>query len=587
VIQVLSALAAVGFAAVLAASGARLRRLLRLPVPPRLALATDFTLGCGMAGLALVALGLARGLATWSLVALLVAAAATGRWRRNGWRVAPLLAPGAAAVLLLPVALAPPFFYDALIYHLGLPWLALLERAWLAHPETVYASAPPLVQCLALVPLALGLERVPALLHLVSFVLAGTAVDAAARRLGARAWAARVAAFCVPLAPLYVLVPGLPAAEGFGTVAVVTAVAGMLATPTRRGRAALVGLLLGAGTAARVQVAPLVALVAVAAALLWRRGGSLPGLAGGALAGSATWWARNLLLYGVPWLPLGFAGAGAQAMWRDAVSPLGGELRPIALLRPLADDLGPHLGVLGPLALGAALLVLRRPHRRELLLGGIVVGALAAWLGTAAIPRYLAPVFALLVVMAAGATSFRLGRWAAGAALVSAAVLAAAVTVVHVRRIGGLGLAFGERARVEAALVVNDPLPAFRAAAGLPHEAFVAFVGEPRGFAFPRRFLAPSYYDASPLLPLVESAADAAAAAAALRARGMTHVLVNWGELRRLAAGYPVLPFASPAGGARFRAVLAACGPPVVAAGGVEIYALGPAQPLPDRRPPG
>jgi hypothetical protein len=124
-------------------------------------------------------------------------------------------------------------------------------------------------------------------------------------------------------------------------------------------------------------------------------------------------------------------------------------------------------------------------------------------------------------------------------------------------------------------MVVNDPFPAF-SATHLPTDARVLFVGEPRGFGFPRRFVAPSQHDVSPLRAILEAAHGPEEAMATLRGQGFTHLLVNQGELARLAGSYPVAPWRGAVGWRRWSAFVSALGPPKVQVGAVQIFALQP-----------
>src|SRR6185503_2407 len=125
--------------------------------------------------------------------------------------------------------------------------------------------------------------------------------------------------------------------------------------------------------------------------------------------------------------------------------------------------------------------------------------------------------------------------------------------------------------------IINNPFPVFGAGEMLPGSSRTLFVAETRGYRFPRRAVIPSQHDPSPLRAIVESTSDPRAIADRLRADGITHLLVNRAEMRRLAAGYPVLPWKTPEGQARFQALLEACGRPLGRAGEVALFALPPA----------
>ena len=559
--------------AVLLALGARLRRLGRVAAPPGLRLPIDLALGAWALGLAVLAAGLAGLLRPWLLLTIGVAAAAAGRWRvRRSWR--PLLPALIGGAVTLPMALTPPFFYDALVYHLGLPWQALLEGGWRAHPENVFAAFPPLAQLLYASPVAAGVERVPAVLHWASVVAAAVALRALAARLGAPARLADLAAVALTLQPALVLVAGLPAAEGWMLAALLGAAALAIGRPSP-GQAGLVGALLGIAVAARLQGLPwaaAVALVALARGRAWRSGAWRAAL--GVLAGSAPWWLKNLVLLGEPTAPLGWDRPGLETLWRDAGSHLDLLSRPAALAGQVGPALLPHLPYLLPLVLAAVLALsnARRPARWTF---ALALFGLAAWGITGTLPRFLAPSVALLVALAAAAGRTTMRRVAAWLAVGVTALLGLALNLGQMAALD-LALAFARpAAAVQADLVVNDPLPAYRAAAALPGDARALLVGEARGWAFPRRFVAPSQHDPSPLRALLDRAGPPAEVCRALRGAGFTHLVVNWPELARLAPLYPAAPWADDDGRRRWQRLLEALGPPVVALPPVTVHALG------------
>jgi hypothetical protein len=564
---------AVVVAAVATAAGARLRRLARVGLRPGLRLPADFVAGCWLLASAVLALGLLHLWNRWTLWAVVIGLAAAGRWRGTGWRWSSLAAPALGSLVALPVALAPPFFYDALVYHLGLPWQGLLEGGLRAHPEDLFSMFPPLAQLLAAVPLSVGCDRAPALLHWVSFIAAAAAAGALARALGAPRWAARLASACVPLLPGLALVPGLPAAEGYALAGVIAAAAITFDARRQPGWPAWAGGLAGAAVACRLQAlgvgAFLVAVLTVRAASAWRAGVVAPTAA---IVGSAPWWVKNLVLLGAPFAPVGLDREGVATLWRDAnVLAVGHEglLRAAALA---AGALLPHLGYLAPLALAAVLTVARGPRRRAVLVVSFAAAALVIWAGTGTLPRFLAPTAAILTAVAAAAAGTgKPGRWAAGLSLGVAAVAGAALGARELAKVGGVSvIATGAAPRFMA----NDPAGAFAAARRLPAAARVLFVGEPRGFGFPRCFVAPSQHDVSPLRSVLEASPGPREACDLLRRQRFTHILVNWGELGRLAAGYPVAPWRDVAGWRRWNAFVSWLGPPVVEAGPVQIFAL-------------
>lgn len=556
---------------ILAAGGARLRGVLRLPVRPGLRLPVDLLLGSWVLATTVLLLGLARLWFPALLVGAAAALAAGGRWRRAGWRyeLATLAALGALASL--PLALAEPFFYDALVYHLGLPWQALLERGLRAHPENLFAAFPPLAQLLSAAPLAVGLDRVPAVLHWWSFVAAGVAAGGLARSLGAPPWAAGLAALCLPLLPAQALVPGLPAAEGWAIAGVLAALALALSPRVPPSGALLIGVLVGIASAARLQGIPWSGMALAVVWLRERRRQTLAQGIGGWLIGSAPWWVKNLVLLGDPTAPVLWRREGVETLWRDAGSLL--LAGPAGFAGSLAGNLGPHAAYLGPLTLAAVLAVLSRRQKRLWLAGVVAVGGVFAWGVSGSLPRFLVPTLGVVLALAGAAARTTLGRWTACLALAVATLTGLVFNLAELDRVGGIAVLM-RSAAADRVWIANNPLPAFTAARTLPAGARVLFVGEPRGFRFPRRFVAPSQHDVSPLRAILETANGPGEAAAVLLDRGFTHLLINQGELSRLAGSYPVVPWRDPTGWRRWSAFLAALGPPELQVGGVQLFAL-------------
>ncbi len=568
--------AGLALACVLQAAGARVRAVLRLPVAPGLRLPVDLVLGSGAAGACILALGLGGALRPWFLVLLTGLLGVTGRWRGTlaAWRRAW---PAAVAGLpFLLVAVQPPFFYDALVYHLGLPWQGLVEGGLKAHPENLFAAFPPLAQ-LAYVPaLSVGLVRVPAVLHWLVFVAAAAAVTALARAAGAPRGLAALAGAAFMLLPTHVLVPGFPAAEAWALAAVLSALALAVAWQDRPGVAWLIGGLLGLAVAARLQGLPWALIVGgVVLATARRRTTSGLRTVAGAVAGSTVWWLKNLVLLGDPVAPLLWHREGMETLWRDSLSSLHAGVTLGRVVGSFPAHLIPAATVVAPLALAAGYAVLARRSRPTLVLAAAAAAGLVAWQVTGALPRFLAPTLALLAALAAAAAVSRGGATIAALALGLTVLLGAAATARLLLGPPGSAMVAGVLGRPGPSLVVDDPAPAFRASRALPEDARVLFVGETRPFGFPRPMVVSSQHDAPPLREVVEGLPDAAAVRGWLRRRGFTHLLVNRGELARLGRDYPVAPWRSAAGRRRFGQLLALLGSPVVRVGEVQVYRLG------------
>ena len=587
--------------------GRRARTLFRLPLAPSLCPPADLVTGVWIWSLGVLVLGLC-GLFRNSLllgILLIAAMACFIPWKRDKRSSLPplgdLLSVMLPALVLLPIALGPPFFYDALVYHLGLPWQALREGAITAHSEDLFATFPPLAQLVYAQPIALGSDQMPALLHFGSFVAAGLAVVALARRLGANAWRARLAGASVPLLPAVVLLPALPAAEGWLLAAILSALGLVVGPEARHRRAARLAtplfalFLAGVAVSARLQG---LAWSAIVAALLmprvlragrrtgwgrfWQFGVAILGWG----TGTALWRLKNLILLGDPVAPLFWKREGIETLFRDAGSLMhtaGAAAQGVGsgIVAALVAALRPHLAYLLPLALASALAVVGRDEGRNskrdrvLILLAAFLGVLA-WTATGTLPRFLAPTLCLLLALTAAVAGNAFRTSAAFACGAIVFLLGFVFTVRDPVLQLGTRLLFEPESLslTTSPFVINDPYRVFGAGEMLPADSRTLFIAEARGYRFPRRAVIPSQHDVSPLRPIIESTADPHAIAGRLRADGITHLLVNRAEMKRLAQNYPVLPWSTPEGQARFQALLEACGPPIGRSGETALFAL-------------
>jgi hypothetical protein len=568
-------LAAAALGAILLATGARLRRLLKLPVWPALRLPIDLMVGSWLFACLVLVLGLAHLWRTATLVGLALALAAAGGFRHSGWRWRPALPTAVGGLIILPLALTPPFFYDALVYHLGLPWQALMEGGLLAHREDLFATFPPLSQLVDAPLLALGLDRAPAALHWLTFVAAGAAVFALARALRAPRWGAILAAAAFPLLPCHALVPALPAAEAWYVGGVLSSLALVARRRWPPGTILASGLLAGIATAARLQGIAWGCVILGVVLVRGRRWKKVAGFIAAWTAGAGPWWLKNLVLLRDPVAPLLWRREGVVTLWRDAGVALHTCSGAGEFLRATLAALAPHTSYLAVLFAAALLAVTGGARACERTVGLATAAGVVAWALTGNLPRFLSIPAALLLVLSAGAgRRGGYGRLASALALATAALVSLVFSTTEVMRWRPLAAVSRTLANVRPEMVANNPFAAFTAAGRLSRDARVLFVGEPRGFAFPRRFVAPSQVDISPLRPILEQAHSVDEACRVLRAEGFTHLLVNWGELARLAPTYPVAPWRDLAGRSRWRTFIAFLGPPVVEANGVQVFDL-------------
>jgi hypothetical protein len=155
-----------------------------------------------LAAMLLGAIGQANG------PAFFLAAAATGgcglafgiRARKKAFVPPAVPAPGGyalclAALLALPLCLLPPFFYDTLHYHFGLPSLFLRSGSTLPIPYFVESHFPLGIEMLFLVGMSDGGYFGANLVNFALYFLCGLGILCLSDRLGAR----RAGLFALPL----------------------------------------------------------------------------------------------------------------------------------------------------------------------------------------------------------------------------------------------------------------------------------------------------------------------------------------------------------------------------------------------------
>ncbi len=497
---------------------------------------------------------------------VLVAFAAWGYRERHVAR--PWLLGSAALLTGAPLVLCPPVFYDALVYHLGLPWSWLVNGSFDPVPHNVFSHFPIAGQAVFLIPVGWGLPEAAAGLHWMCLGVTLAACLRLAQRLGAGRWSV--------LAPLLLVgcwhllwIAGQPAVDLLVSLAVVAAIEALAADPEPR----WLDLGLACGLAAAVKYPAAVPLAGVALAALlffpgrWRR---LAGALAVAVAAASFVPVRNLITTGNPVYPLLwplFGGSGwtarDDARWAslvhegvDGLASLPSGL--LRLVRP-PDGLGWWVPLAAVLALAAVLQPGAAARSRRLVAVAAAIG-LGGWLVSSQTARYAFPVAALVAVLAAVGAR-RLPRGAA----IAAAALLAATTALGLADLGRLTLGrlqihrmwTGEVTRDEwrHRVTVNDPLPAYRAAEATLHgSARLLVVGDGRSWGCPMHHHVSSSYDLQLVQEWVEAAPDAEQVARTAAAEGWSHLLINWGELERLGGpDFQVLRWQSPADEQRWR----------------------------------
>jgi hypothetical protein len=473
-------------------------------------------------------------------------------WALEARRRPQLLTGGAAAVLSgAPLTLLPPFFYDALVYHLGLPWSWLVNGNVTPTAHNLFSNFPVAVPSVYLLPVSWKTPEAAAGLHWLCLVVVLVTALRLADRLGAASlrW----------LAPLLLIgcwhlvwVGSLAATDLLVTVCILAAVEASVALAEDAiDRWLDLSLACGLALATKYPAAVPVAAVLVVTAVLLRRRPALLLAIGAVTAASASLvWIRNLVLTGNPvypmlWPLLGGSGwtevdqqrfAGLVFEGVDGLSSLATGL--VRLVRPP--------GGLGWWALAALPLVVvslsgQGPEGRLRRIVAAIAGlAMVGWLATSQTTRYAFPLAGLVAVLAAvGASRLRRVPLAVALVVSGAAVVVGALDLgAHL--LGRLQVQQAWLGRVSRdewrhRVTVNDPLPAYRLAGStLPPSSRLLVVGEGRPFGCPLPHHVSSPYDLQAIQELIQEVGSPSEAASRLAAAGLTHLVINWGELERL-----------------------------------------------------
>ena len=563
-------------------------------------------LGIGTAALSLVTFGTGL-LGLMPLAGVLVLGlcglAAVQLWRTGvALRPARPLLPalgagfvaGAAWLVGWLWATTPPVFFDELSYHLVVPERALATWSLPVFPWIFFTLMPHASDVLLAWGMGLGklLERLQ--------LLAGGG-DLGARAMVWTLWAVcsviawgllrvvlwpRQSVLIAPLvtaafaaSPTLWFLATLPFAEGFAAIGVLTAAVILVASHRRdpaEGIAQpwlLYGLALGlVGTAKLTGTYWIAASLAAAGVSGWK-GKDIVRAALTAGACVAPWWGRALFYTGNPIYPMAydvlggkFWSAESQARVMGDVSLRLGDLGPAGLIRLPWDLLrhpeqfgsGANVGLLAIVATGVVLclpVLVRtakgdRRHRRLadaaavfLLLAGL------GWVMTSTVTRFFSPAFLIcLTVLCALVLSVRLPMQRVVAVLMLAVGLWGTSQFIaeHAAVFSSREVALGLETRDSYMARQVDHFAASRfVRESLPGQAKLLFIGETRAYYFGRDGIAPTAYDRHPLDRWVRESDSPEVLARRLRTEGITHVVLNVREFRRLTKSYGLLVFAA------------------------------------------
>ncbi len=485
-------------------------------------------------------------------------------------------APLAAFLVWLPLVFLPPFFYDTLRYHYGLPAAFLRTGFTFPLPYFVESSYPLGGEMLAMIGMADASYVGANLATLLAFALCGLGMLCLADRLGDRraGWAGLLLFLSSSTAVHTVFFQKTDLAVTLFFLACAYALL-VYRQEGDRGflviAAAMAGIFLGTKYTAGLFVAIVLAL---ALAARMRDGGArLPALARDAflflliaVVLFSPWLYRNVAATGNPVYPLlngvfhspGWSPARMKILFEDSHPPslwLHGLRDVWRLIRSATFfpdvDLSSAGASLGAAVIGAFLfpLAVRRPEPGWRFLEILTLLLIAAWFLSSSFSRYLLPALPFMALLSGALVSRlsgRAGRWGPAAAAVlllavgaQAASASAESTVFRAWR-----GAFALMGRPDRAIVIAsrfDPSlgAALYANSRLPETARVLFLGETRIYRFQRDSVVPSPFDAHPIEAAVAAAGpDHRRVRQALAAQGFTHVLVNWADWERLGRAY-------------------------------------------------
>jgi 4-amino-4-deoxy-L-arabinose transferase-like glycosyltransferase len=485
--------------------------------------------------------------------------------RTDGWAKLMVACIVIAAILNLAGALAPPFEYDELEYHLGS--LADYQRG--GHivflPHNFYSNLPQLTEMLYLLATMLTSDIAAKLLHWLFGLLGALAVFGVSQRLWSQAVGLTAAAlfYCTP----FVQDLGQTARIDLATAFFATLAFGALAIGREEENRHLIWLsafCAGAAMATKWTAIPVVLFPAAILSAFRRKFQILPLFGLLAIAVVVPWLVKNWLLAGNPvyplfhqWFPSSYWSTTQAAVFSGKhYATFGwGTVGQFVLL--LWNYSFVEAGAV-PLLLMTTPLILLIPRleRGAKRVGWLVAAACAGWFCFTFRPwRFLFPAFGMAAVAGAFAmeklgreASVRLAlRIAVGFVLLASLATLALNDLVDAEnterlppQMDFLQYALGQFTRDEFVARMGKGVlePIVWMNENLPSGAKVLYVGEGRVYYAKHPVLWSTAFDQPPLTAMSNEAKTAEELVAALRAKGVTYVYVNFSELSRLQHSY-------------------------------------------------
>ena len=485
--------------------------------------------------------------------------------RIDGWAKLMVVCIVVAAALNLVGALAPPFEYDELEYHLG----ALADYQRIGHiaflPHNFYSNLPQLTEMLYLLATTMTSDIAAKMLHWLFGVLGAVAVFGVARRLWTRAVGLTAAAlfYCTP----FVQDLGQTARIDLATAFFATLGFGALVIGIEEEKRDLIwlsALCTGAAVATKWTAIPVVLLPSILLLAFQGNLRRIPAFCFVAGAMVVPWLLKNWLLAGNPvyplfhhWFPNPHWTAQQAEVFSDKHSPTFGWAAVGQFFWFLWNYSFTETGAI-PLLLMTAplvLLVLRfEPAARRA--GWLVAGAYVSWFCFTFRPwRFLFPAFGIAAVVGAFAMDrlsrdrmARLGlRLSVGLVILGSLATLALNDLVDAEnpdrvppQMDFIQYTLGQFTRDEFIARMGKGVlePVIWMNENLPRNSKVLYVGEARLYYAQQPVLWSTTFDQHPLTAMSNEARSADELLAMLRAEGVTHVYVNFAELARLEKNY-------------------------------------------------
>ncbi|MGD1020421.1 MAG: glycosyltransferase family 39 protein [Verrucomicrobiia bacterium] len=486
--------------------------------------------------------------------------------RTDDWAKLMIACLFLAAALNLAGALAPPFEYDELEYHLGA--LADYQRAGriVFLPRNFYSDMPQLTEMLYLLAKATTSDIAAKLLHWLFGLLTAGAVYGVAQRLWSKRVGLTAAAlfYCTPFVQDLSQTARIDLATAFFATLAFGALVLWAEEEEKRDLLWLSALGVGGAVATKWPAVPVVLFPTVLLLVLRRKYRLLPGFCLVTIVMVAPWLAKNWLLAGNPvyplfsgWFPSPHWGPEQALVFSQRHAPTFGIATVGEFLAPLWKYSFVEAGAVPLLLLTAPLLLVAPwPEPAAKRAGWLVVGAYAGWFCFTFRPwRFLFPAFGMAAVAGAFAME-KLGRQATVRIAMRVSVglvMASSLATLALNDLVDAGdpsrmplqmslaqYALGQFSRDEfvarAGKGVLEPIIWMNE--NLPVSAKVLYVGEARAYYAKQTVVYSTAFDQNSLTAMSRVAKTPEELLAALRAQGITHVYVNSSELNRLEHGY-------------------------------------------------